>query len=229
MSYTFLNQQNKLSSLLGDSNTTSDDMFPIAVRQKEINRGEWQLAVDAKDLFGYATGTVSSLTIAVPSDWVDTHVLIVNNVVIDNDREIALQDWQRYYNWGGTDPYYYFWDSGSGTLNINLLGSNANGQTYKLFYFKKPTTELSADSDTSLHQEEFREASVYYAASELMRQIGKAQQAMEYRQVYESFVARADAWARKKYIKKEYARPDFGPFYDFNQTDTQGKSYYGGV
>ena len=83
MSYAFSDQQSKLSSLLGDSNTDTDSMFPITQRKKEINRGEWQFAVDALDLKEYATSTVSSGQIALPSDWIQTHILIVNNIVIN--------------------------------------------------------------------------------------------------------------------------------------------------
>lgn len=211
MSYTFIDSQNKLSSLLGDGNTTSDDMFPLAIRKKELNRGEWQLAVDAKDLMGYQSGVVdSSLTITVPTDWIETYVLIIDNIVITNDREISITDLGRYYNWGGSPPYYYFWTDAAGSLNINLIGSDAEGKIYKLFYFKKPTSELSDDDDVSLHQEEFREGTAYYAASELLRQIGKNAQADEYRIIYESIVNKAIDWNKSKFIRKEYARPDFG-------------------
>ncbi len=76
MSYAFSDQQSKLSSLLGDSNTSTDDMFPLAQRKKEINRGELQFALDARDLKEYATGTVSGMQIAVPADWFENFCLI---------------------------------------------------------------------------------------------------------------------------------------------------------
>lgn len=224
MSYTFNDQLNKLSSLLGDSNSSTDDMFPSAQRYKEINRGEVNLAVDAKDIMAYATGTVSGTTITLPSDYVDLHMLIVNGNVMTNDREVSLEDYERdvTYSGLGGETGYYIWPDASGNELLNFVGTSPNGQTYKLYYFKKPTTELSATTDTSLHREEFREASVYYAASELMRQIGKEQQANNFRVVYEAFVQKADAWARSRYIKLNYAKPNLGQI--TNATDIQGRS-----
>ncbi len=224
MSYTFLNQQDKLSSLLGDSNTGTDSMFPSAQRVKEINRGEWRFSVDALNLKEYATGTISSSQLALPSDWIQTHCLIVNNVVITNDREVSLKDYERYYNWGGSDPYYYIWEF-SGTKYIKFFGSGIDGQTYLLYYFKKPTTELSATTDVSLHPEEYREASVYYAASELMKQISKHAQANEFINQYAYFVQMAREKEAKSYIDKEYPRPDFGDVHPQNTTDTQGTGW----
>lgn len=224
MSWTFVDSLNKLSSLLGDSNDGASDMYPLAIRKKELNRGEWQLAVDAKNLMGYESGTIdSSNTITVPSDWIENYAFIVNNQVVTNDYEIALYDWERFYTWTGTPPYYYFWTDAAGTLNINLFGSVENVD-FKLYYFKKPSSELSAITDVSLHQEEFREFSAYYAASELMRQIGKNQIADEYRAIYEAGVVKARTWSERLYVRKEYARPDFG---GSNQpsVDRQGYGY----
>lgn len=224
--YQFVDSLNKLSSLLGDSNSTNDDFFPLAIRKKELNRGEWQLAVDAKDLLGYVSGTTdSSLTISMPTDWVETYIMIINNYVITNNREISLFDWERYYNLGASYPYYYVWPGAEGTININLIGSVAEGTLYKLYYFKKPTSELNLNTDISLHQEEFREISAYYAASELMRQLGNNQKADEYRTIYEAGVQKADAWARKLYINKNEAIPDFGGN-EPTSTDIQGRGYY---
>lgn len=224
MAYTFGDQQTKLSSLLGDSNVSTDDQFPTALRKKEINRGEWQFAADTKDLPEYATGTISSSQIAIPADWFETYVLIVNNVVISNDREISLKQYERYATYAGADPYYYYWEF-SGVKYIKFLGSGINGQTYQLYYFKVPTTELSADSDVSLHQNEYREASVFYAASQLMQQIGKFTQAAQYREQYNYYVQRAIVNFGKKYIDQELARPDFGPFDGSTSTDRQGQGY----
>jgi hypothetical protein len=223
MTYTFSEQLDKLSSLLGDSNTTTDDAWPIAQRKKEINRGEVQFAVDSGDLREYATGTVASNEISVPSDWVKTFMFIVDDVVISNDREIALSDWERYHDWGGDDPFYYFWEF-SGTKKIKLLG-NVNGSTYFLYYFKKPTTELNATTDVSIHPEEFREASVYYAAAELMKQIGKHQESSLFRNEYDQLVNRATVINEKTIINKEYARPDFGDD-GGSSTDIQGRGHY---
>lgn len=218
--YTFVDSLNKLSSLLGDANDTTSDMFPLAIRKKELNIAEWQLAQDAKDLYGYQSGTLDNNTIILPLDWIDNHILIINNVVITNDREVSISDWERYYNYTGDRPYFYFWADAVGTLNLNLLG-NVIGFLYKLYYFKKPTSELDLDTDISLHPEQFRLATAYHAASELMRQIGQNAKADEYRAVYEATVQRANDWANKLYVKKEYARPDFGDTDD--TTDHQGQ------
>lgn len=221
--YRFVDSLNKLSSLLGDSNEGTTDMFPLSIRKKELNIAEWALAVDAKDLLGYQSGTIDSTNvITCPSDWIQHHILIINDVPISNDREISLEDWSRYVNWGGQDPYYYFWTDAVGTLNMNLFGA-VEGLQYKLYYFKKPTSELSETTDISLHPEQFRPTTAYGAASELMRQTGNNQKADEYRAIYEAGVIKADNWARKLYVNKGYARPDFGM--DGYSGDVQGRSY----
>jgi len=223
MSYTFSDQQSKLSSLLGDPNTSSDDMFPLAQRKKEINRGELRFARDSKIYRNFATGTVSSKQLAVPSDWMETYMLIVNNKVITNDREVSLADWERYYDWAGEDPYYYFWEF-SGSKLLKFLASNGiNSQTYNWYYFAKPTTELDLDADVSVFPEEYREASVYYAASELMKQIGKTELAVQYLAVYGAFVQNAMDDIAKDHIKKELARPDFGDVGADDDVDRQGQ------
>lgn len=225
--YQFIDSLNKLSSLIGDGNTTMDDMWPLSIRKKELNRGEWQLAHDSKDLLGYTTGTVdASLTVILPTDWIETYVFMIDNIVLGNNREIALADWYKYYTWSGNPPYYYFWPDAAGLLNINLIGAT-EGSLYKLYYFKKPTSELSVDTDLSLHQEEFRDSTAYYAASELLRQVGKNAQADEYRAIYEAGVVKADAWARKLYVNKNYASPDLG-LNEPSSTDIQGVGYYWG-
>ncbi len=202
-------------------------MWPLAIRNKELNRGEWQLAVDSKDLMGYQSGNIdSSNTITLPTDWIETYLFIVNNQVITNRLEISLADWERYYNYSGTPPYYYYWTDVAGTHNINLIGT-VDTLLYQLYYFKKPTSELSLSTDISLHQEEFREIPVYYAASELIRQVGKNAIADEYRTIYEAGVIKAQTWSEKRYIRKEYANPDFGG-YDSSTIDRQGQGniYY---
>lgn len=222
--YQFVDSLNKLSSLLGDGDDSASAMFPSAIRKKELNVAEWQFAQDAKDLMGYESGTLDSTgVIVVPDDWIETYVLIVNGRVITNDREISLTDIERYSSYNGNYPYYYFWTDTAGSLNINLIGSVENLE-FKLYYFKKPTTELSADEDISLHPEQFRIATAYHAASELMRQIGKNSIADEYHRVYEANVIRANEWARKLYINKEYAVPDLGDIPNIT-TDTQGQGY----
>jgi len=206
MAYVFSDQLSKLSVLLGDSNTGSDDAWPLATRKKEINRGELAFARDSKSIKEYATGTVASGQIAMPSDWLETFSLIVGDRILGPDREISIRDYERYYNYSGTPPYYYYWEF-SGTRYIKFFGS-ANGSTYKLYYFKRPTTELSSDSDTSIIPEEYREASVYYAAAELLQQAGKMQLANQYREVYVGYVRKAQMEAEKHYVDKQYANPD---------------------
>lgn len=220
MSWTFGDSQDFLSQLLGDPNTSTDDQFPTNQRNREINNGELQFARDAKNLREYATGSISSSQIAVPSDWLGTYVLIIDDKVITNAREISLKDWDRYYNYTGTPPYYYYWEF-SGTRYIKIIGS---GTTYKLYYWKRPTTALSSSTDVSLHPEEYRKASAYFAAAELMKQIGKHQESGLFHQSYQEYIIRANTDIGKTYVDKEYAVPDLG---DDNQstTDRQGQGY----
>lgn len=229
MSYSFLDQQNKLSELLGDPNTTTSDQFPSAIRLKELNRGELQFAIDARDLHEYATGTISSMQVPVPSDYISMFVLIIitttSQIVINSTDEISLKDWERYYLYQSNRPKFYVWDF-SGTKQINLIGQTQNGQTYKLYYFKKPVTELSAITDTSLHREEFREASPFYAASQLMQQIGKYTQAQQFREQYQMYVDRAYEIQKEEYIDADRATPDFGVNPSV-LTDVQGRGYIG--
>jgi len=220
MAYTFNDQLNFLSTLLGDPNVSGDDQWPTAQRLTEINNGELQFARDAKNLREYATGTVTGSQIAVPSDWLGTYVLIIDDKVISNAREIALQDWERYSNYAGAPPYYYFWEF-SGTRYIKLIGS---ATTYKWYYFKRPTTALSLTTDVSIHPEEYRKASVYFAASELLKQIGKHQESAIMNNEYSEYVMRAQGDTGRSFINKEYAQPDFGEG-NISTTDIQGQGY----
>lgn len=220
MSWTFGDSQDFLSQLLGDQNTSSDDMWPTNQRNRELNNGELQFARDAKNLREYATGTISGSQIEIPSDWIGTYNLIIDDKVITNAREISLFDWERYYNYTGTPPYYYYWEF-SGTRYIKIIGS---GTTYKLYYWKKPTTALSNSTDVSIHPEEYRKAPVYFAAAELMKQIGKHQESSLFYQSYQEYVLRADTDIGKSYIRKEYATPDIGDG-ESAATDRQGQGY----
>lgn len=229
MSYTFSDQQTKLSQLLGDSNTGTDDAWPLAVRKKEINRGELRFALDTKMLKENTSSTVSSLEIAFPSDLIEISVLYVQNsgtekYKITNDREISVKDLERYAAYGGDVPYYYIWEF-SGTRKMKLLGSSGiNGKTYDLYYIKKPTTELSDDTDTSLFPEEYREASVYYAAGQLLKQIGKVDQSNEYMSEYISIAQRASSTILRRDVNYDQPRPDFNIAEPFVQ-DIQGGGY----
>lgn len=228
MAYSFLDQQNKLSSLLGDPNTTTADMFPIAQRLKELNRGEWQFAVDAKDLHEYATGLVANNMVAVPSDYISIFVLIiittVSQIVINANDEISLKDWERYYLYQSNRPKFYIWDF-SGQKQINLLGQTQNGQTYKLYYFKKPTTELINNTDISLHREEYREGPCFYAAAQLLQQIGKYTQATQMIEQYQMHVDRAKDIEAREYIDADRSVPDFGGNPSV-ATDSEGRGYW---
>lgn len=206
MSYVFSDAQAKLSSLLGDSNTGTTDQWPLATRKKELNRGEMQFHKDSKLVREKATGTISGTTLAMPSDLLDVVVLIVGNYVITRDREVGVEDYERWYNYGG-DILMYYVSQVSGTVYFNFFGAS-NGLAYILHYIKKPTTELSSDSDTSLLPEEYREGPVYYAASELLRQIGKNQIADNYFQRYLTMVRDAQQNAEDTFMSKKYARPD---------------------
>lgn len=229
MAYSFLDQQNKLSSLLGDPNTTSADQFPIATRLKELNRGEWQFAVDARDLHEYSTGLIANMQVAVPADYISMFVLIiittVSQIVINSMDEISLKDWERYYLYQSNRPKFYVWDF-FGQKQINLIGQTQNGQTYKLYYFKKPTTELANNTDISLHREEFREASAFYAAAQLMQQIGKYTQATQFQEQYQMYVDRAYEIQKEEYIDADRSVPDFGVNPSV-LTDVQGRGYIG--
>lgn len=226
MAYAFLAQQNKLTRLLGDANVSTDDMWPTADRKAELNRGELQFAKDARYLMEYATGSVSSSEISVPSDWLKTFVLIVNNYIITADREISIQDYERFYNYAGTPPYYYYWRF-SGTRKIKFIGS-VNGQTYNLYYFRRPTTDLDADADISIHDEEYREASAYYAAYSLLEQIGKTAMADRYKARYLEYVRDAQKFSEEHYLTKEYAHPDNNIIGGANTSDVQGGGILGG-
>lgn len=219
---TFSEQQSMLSRLLMDSNTSTDDMWPLADRKFEINRGEVQFAKDTKILQGYATGTVASQQISIPSDWIETHVLVVDDEVFTNDREISLTEWERYVDSGG--DYYYYWVDASNNRILNFINTSQDGDTYKLWYFRRPTTALSADDDTSVLPDEYREASVYFAAYRLLKQTGQTQLADIYYRDYLDLVSKGMLYARKLYMNKEKAMPDLGQ--DYNEeptTDIQGK------
>ena len=222
MSYTFSDQQGLLSILLGDSNTGTDDAFPLAVRKKYINRGEMQFAKDTKMVHEKTSGTVASSQISLPSDFLEIYALIIDNKVLTKEREISVKDYERWYNYNGNIPLYYVSEE-SGTRYIKLLGS-ANGLSYTLYYIRKPSTELSSDSDTSILPEEFREASVYYAAHELLQQAGKNSQSDRLYAKYQKFVRDGQDYVERLYMNKDYAHPDTNMIGGFTN-DIQGNGY----
>lgn len=222
MSYTFLNAQEQLSILLQDSNTGTDDAWPLATRKKQLNRGEIQFAKDSKFLRNKATGTLDSTKkLTVPSDWLETKVLIVNNCVINSNREIAIQDYDRYKDYAGSYPYYYM-TMESGVRYFVFLGA-VDGVSYVMHYISKPSTELSSDSDTSSFPEEYREATVYYAAGQLMQQVGKSEYADRYFNMYQRMVRDAQMQAETMYMDRQYANPDMNLV--VTDQDTQGYGF----
>lgn len=222
MSYTFLNQQEKLSVLLGDSNTGTDDAFPLALRKKEINRGELHYARNTKLLREKATGTISGNSISIPSDWLETITLIVGSYVLTKKDEISIQDYERWSSYGGSRPVYFMSEE-SGTRYFKFLGTGT-GSTYSLYYIKRPTTELSSDSDVSLFPEEFREASVYYAAGELLQQQGKNDISDRYLNKYAGMVRDGRDYAEETYVTQSYANPDVNMIGN-SETDMQGGGF----
>lgn len=225
MSYTFLDMQGKLSNLLGDPNTSTNDQWPLADRKKELNRGEMRFCLETKLVREYVSSTIASMAIDFPTDMLEIVALYIVSGTqqwhITNDREIAVTDIERYAAYGGDTPYYYIYED-DGTRKIAFLGSTANnGRTYKLHYAKKPSTEMSLDAAVSILPEEFREAPVYYAAAQLLRQIGKTDLAKEYMDEYFGYVQRAQTRLENQNLAYEYPRPDLN-IVDPSLTDVQG-------
>jgi len=231
MSYTFGDQLDFLSSLLGDSNTDSSSQWPLAQRKTEINHAEKQFARDTKCLLERTTGTVSSMEISLPSGWLETYALYVTigsvKYRIDNDREVSAKDLERWNDYAGAMPYYYYW-SFDGTRKIKLLGASGsiNGASYELFYFEQPTTALDLTTDTSILQEEYRQAPVYKAASNLLLQIGQYTRSSVLLQMYDRLVQQARAEVRSQYLDYDMPRPDFN-LIDPAATDRQGQGWDG--
>jgi hypothetical protein len=228
MSYAFSDAQAKLSVLLQDSNTGTDDAWPLAIRKKELNRGELQFAKDTKIYRNKAAGTLdASNKLEVPADWLETVCLVVNNYVLNSDREIAVKDYDRYRTYNGTYPFYYMTQE-SGTRYFVFLGS-VTGVAYVLHYIARPTTELSDNDDTSVLPEEYREAPVYYAAAQLLQQVGKSEYADRYLAIYTRLVRDGQEYAERTYMSKQYANPDTNAV-DYGDSDVQGYSYdFGGM
>jgi hypothetical protein len=220
--FTFGDQQDLLDVLLGDPQTSTEDMFPQAQRLVYLNRGELHFAQDSLCLREYTTGSVASQEISLPSDWIKTHVLVVANQKVDH-LEIALQDYERYLNSG--DYHWYQWQV-SGTNKILFVSSAVGTSAYKLWYFKKPTTALAETSDTSILPIEYREAPVYWAGWQLMQQIGKTDLANQYMQVYSSFVNSAMSDTRERYMNRVNPNIDTGDEASSQSSvDIQGRGY----
>lgn len=205
---TFLEQQNMLSELLGDPNTSTDDAFPLARRKAALNRGDIQFCTDSKCVKEYATGIVAADEIAMPSDCAEVFCLILDGDVVDDKREIDIHQWEEFKNNGCDEPYYYIWEY-SGTKKMKFLANaGATGKTYELYYYKKQSTALSGDADVSIIPDEFCEAPVYYAAAWLLKQLGKLQLSAVYQNEYENFVGKGILKSEKESIKINRPNPE---------------------
>ena len=221
MGMTFAQQQTKLSSLLGDSNTGTDDQWPLATRQLELNRGELKLAEEAHDLLGYASGTISSQAITLPSDFLELgYLLIGGDTILTGKDEISIQEYQKWINSG--EDKFYFWVNSSNVRQILFIDSNSNSQAYVLYYYRGPSATLSDDSDESDHQDQFREAPVYYAAGELLPQIGKYQLANYWKGQFEIMARKAEDKTKKLVMEHIRAYPDIVDEGEFEK-DIQGR------
>ena len=223
MAMDFKEQKDFLSELLGDPNSSQDDMFPLTRREKALNRGEIQFAIDSKSIKEYATGTIADNELDLPSDWLETFVLVIDNKVISTNREMSLNNWGRHYQGGSDDPVFYQWEF-SGTKTMKFMSTaSLTGKTYYLWYFRKPTTTLSADTDESIIPDEFREASTYWAASRLFQQIGKSEISNRMLEQYTFYVNKAILQTSKEYINYNPAIPDLGGIGGESTVDKQGK------
>jgi len=217
---TFLDQQDLLSELIGDPNTDVDSAWPLAQRKAALNRGDIQFCVDSHSVREYKTDTVASNEIEIPAGWLGTFCLIIGDDVIDDWRQIDLHQWERFQNNGSEEPYYYMWEY-SGTKKMKFLsGSGVNGKTYELYFFRKQTTALDADSDESIIPDEYREAPALWAANRLLKQISKFSQARKMLAEYDDggnmiggyffFVGKAKSKTEKEYLQTNRAAPDTG-------------------
>ncbi len=222
MSMTFANQQTLLNVLLGDSNTGTDDAFPLTVRKLFINRGELQFCKDSKSVREKTTGTISGQQLAFPAGLLRPISLIINNVDIWTGKQTSITEYERYYTSGSTYPAVYITQE-SGTRYFNFWGVSS-GKPYILHYIRKPTTALSSDSDESIIDDDFREASVYWAAGELLQQAGKNTIADKYKAIYNKFVRDGQQYAEELYLSLMYAKPDTN-FIDAGETDVVGGGF----
>lgn len=226
MAYTFEDQLNFLSTLLGDSNTDTDSQWPLTQRKTELNHAEKQFAKDSRYLVENVTGTASSKLITVPTDWLETFVLYVTvsgvKYKVTSKREISPKSLEEGNLYNGDYPYYYFWTF-SGVRKIVLVGSSAlSSAAYELFYFRQPTTALDLTTDVSVFPEEYRKASVYKAASELLPQIGQYSRADWCLGRYQGLVAEAKAISERLYKDTDEPTPDILGIGSDDVTDRQG-------
>lgn len=222
MGMTFLEQQSYLSFLLGDSNTGSDDAYPLATRKLLINRGEMQFCKDSKAIWEKVAGTISGSSLAFPAGLLEPVALIVNNKDIWANNQTDISQYERYYASSNAYPSVYVTQE-SGTRYFNFFGAS-NGQAYTLYYIKKPTATLSSDSDESIIDDQFREASCYWAASELLQQVGKNTISDKYAAKYNNFVRDAQKFAELLRVSLNFAQPDMGMI-DSGERDVAGGGF----
>lgn len=222
MSFTFSDQQTLLSVLLGDSNTGTDDAFPLAVRKLYINRGEIQFCKDSKCVWEKVTGTISGTQLAFPTGLLRPVALIVNGRDIWSTQQTSITQYERYNNSAVSYPLVYVTQE-SGTRYFNFWGASS-GQAYTLHYIRKPTTALSSDSDESIAPDELREASVYWAAGELLQQVGKNTIADREKAVYQKFVRDGQEYVEAIFLDITFANPDVNQI-DAGSTDIQGQGF----
>lgn len=219
MALTFANQQTLLSTLLGDSNTGSDDAFPLATRKLFLNMGELQFCKDSKCVREKATGTISGTQLAFPTGLLRVISLIVNGKDIWSTRQTSITEYEKFNTSTSSYPAVYVTQE-SGTRYFNFWGSS-NGQSYILHYVRKPTTDLSSDSDESIIPDEFRPAPVYWAASELLQQVGKNAISDKFAAKYNNYVRDGQAYGEELYLNLVYATPDLN-IVDSGETDVAG-------
>lgn len=222
MSMTFANQQTLLSVLLGDSNTDTSDAFPLATRKLFLNLGEMQFCKDSKCVWEKETGTISGTSLAFPAGLLEPVALIVNNKDIWGSKQASVSDYEKYYASSSAYPTVYTTQE-SGTRYFRFYGSS-NGQAYTLYYIRKPTVDLSSDSDTSIIDDQFRPASVYWAASELLQQAGKNAISDKYMAKYNNYVRDGKDFAEQLKLTIVYAQPDLN-IVDTEERDVAGGGY----
>lgn len=226
MSMTFKQQQDKLGRFLGDPNTTTDDQWPLADRQFELNRGELLFAKKSKSVLRRVDGTVASKKIPLPSDFGGVHIIQVDDIVMTSENEMPLADYDIYVN-SGEDKYYFWVDSsGSSTRAINFISTSTNSKAYIMWYWAKQSTDLSADDDESLLEDEYREGPIHYAASQLLPQIGKLQLAAYHDQKYVDGHVAAEEETKSKVLTIIKAFPDIEPGFQ-RDVDIQGRGQIG--
>ncbi|MBX4189773.1 hypothetical protein KW791_00525 [Candidatus Parcubacteria bacterium] len=219
---TFADQQTLLSVLLGDSNTSTDDAFSLTTRKLFLNRGELHFCKDSKCVREKAAGTISGTQLVFPSGILRPVALIVNGKDIWNDRQTSITEYERWNTSGSAYPAVYITEE-SGSRYFNFWGSS-NGKAYILHYIRKPTVALSSDSDESILQDEFREASVYWAAAELLQQVGKNTIADKYAAKYNKFVRDGEAYGEEIYLNLMFAKPDTN-LIDAGDADVVGQGF----